>query len=111
MSSVILDEMTAFAAESLMSDDKARIRQIVRSLARRWPEEPALGLCFALTSAASEIEDLLGRDPVRPEAHMGYRMAALVAADVLAVEAMGNRPAKARDLLWFWRRVDPYFLD
>jgi len=42
---------------------------------------------------------------------MGFRMAALVAADVLAVEAMGKRPAKARDLLWFWRRVDPYFLD
>lgn len=101
--------MIDFAAGELASGDPVRIGALVRRLADRFPSEPALSLCFALTSAAARIEDLVlteqGETALR-----GYRLAALLAADIHAVQSMGQVPATATDLLHFWRRVDPYFL-
>lgn len=107
-----MDEITEFALEEMLAGSDSRRRALVRHMCERWPNEPALSLVFALTSAASTIEDSLrsDRDPVRLAAFT-YRLAALLAADVYAVECMGSAPAKATDLLHFWRRVDPYFLD
>jgi hypothetical protein len=53
----------------------------------------------------------LGLAAVRGSAvPLGYRLSALIAADVHAVQSMGQAPSAAGDLLHFWRRVDPLFL-
>ncbi|SLN42467.1 hypothetical protein [Roseisalinus antarcticus] len=105
-----LDDMIEFAMEELLSGVPERQRTLVRRLAEKWAEEPALALAFALTSATEGIEDTFGSaakiDPVVP---LGYRLAALVSADIFAVQSMGQHPALAEDLLHFWRRVDPRF--
>ncbi len=106
-----LDEMIEFAMEELLSGNGQRKRAMVRRMAERWPDQPALALVFAVTSATEMIEDSFGgaesNDPVIP---LGYRLSALISADVHAVQSMGQVPSVAEDLLHFWRRVDPLFL-
>jgi len=104
-----LDEMTDQAIAVLATGDNAKIKSLVRDLAMAWPNEPALSVSFALTSAAASLTDLVkGQTSVSATA---YQLAALVAADVLAIEQAQKSRAEARHLLHFWRRVDPYFLD
>lgn len=112
MRSTPIDDMIEFALEELLAGDSARRRSLVRQLCMRWPDEPALAASFAVTSAASMVEDNFtgGADPGQI-GRQAYRLAALLAADIYAVESMGHVPARARDLLHFWRRVDSYFLD
>jgi hypothetical protein len=112
MPDVPTDEMIEFALEELLSGNDPRRRALVRNLCMRWPGVPALVVAFVLTSAAAMIEDNFDRhrDPAAVAA-LAYRLAALLAADIYAVESMGFVPAKAQDLLHFWRRVDPYFLN
>jgi hypothetical protein len=110
---VALDRMTEFAMEELLSGDDARRRGLIRRLAERWPAEPALALAlvYAVTSATQAIEALFGdAAPSAAAVPLGYRLSALVSADVHAVQSMGQVPAVAEDLLHFWRRVDPPFL-
>ncbi len=105
-----LDLMIEYATATLASGDTARTGALVRTLAQDFSGEKALSICFALTSAAAAIEDVVRHDGQGQSPTLGYKLAALVAADILAIEALNNRPAKAIDLLHFWRRVDPYFL-
>ena len=105
-----LDLMIEFAVAALASGDPGRSGALVRTLAQDFSGEKALGLCFALTSAAAAIEDVMRHDGPGQSPVLGYKLAALVAADILAIEALTGRTAKAVDLLHFWRRVDPYFL-
>lgn len=109
--SASLDDMIEFAMEELLSGNSQRKRAMVRRMAERWPAEPALALVYAVTSATEAIEDSFGPkaadDPVIP---LGYRLSALISADVHAVQSMGQIPSVAEDLLHFWRRVDPLFL-
>ncbi|SHI98159.1 hypothetical protein [Wenxinia saemankumensis] len=110
--SAILDEMIEFAMEALLSGEPLRRRRVVRDLAHRWPDESAHAISFALTSATALIEDTFrdaaNHDPVVP---LGYRLSALISADIHAIQAMGQSPARAGDLLHFWRRADPGYLD
>ena len=105
-----LDQMIEFAVAALASGDTARTGALVRSLAQDFSGEKALSIAFALTAAAAGIEDVMHHDGRGQPPTIGYKLAALVAADVLAIEALNGRTAKAVDLLHFWRRVDPYFL-
>lgn len=109
MKAAELDEMIELALEGLLSGDDARRRGLVRAMVMRWPEAPALQIVFALTSAGAAVEDTFGSGADGAQA-LAYKLAALLAADVHALQEMGRCPAKARDLLHFWRRVDPYFL-
>jgi hypothetical protein len=106
-----MDQMIEFAMEELLSGDDGRRRAMVRRMASRWSDQPALALVYAVTSATEAIEDAFGeaadRDPVVP---LGYRLSALISADVHAIQSMGQSPSVAEDLLHFWRRVDPLFL-
>ena len=106
-----LDLMIETAVACLAAADRQEARKIVRTLAQRWPTEPALSISFALTSAAATVEDVVDSPEALATAQTGYRLAALVAADIFAVESMGQAPALGQDLLHFWRRVDPYFLN
>ena len=111
MEQSVLDLMIAHAVKGLASGDRRAIGGLVRDLALRWPNEKALMICFALTSASSHVEDISqNADPAGSPA-FGYKLSALVAADILAIEALGRVPATGQDLLHFWRRVDPYFLN
>ncbi|WP_214568027.1 hypothetical protein [Aliiroseovarius lamellibrachiae] len=112
MSVAPIDQMIEFALEELLSGDISRCRALVRKLCQKWPSEPALCVVFALTSAASMVEDNFKiTEQSDGLSLLAYKLVALLAADVYAVESMGHKPAKARDLLHFWRRVDGYFLD
>ena len=106
-----LDQMIEFVMEELLSGNAQRKQAMVRNLAERWPDQPALALVYAVTSATEAIEDTFRdtktEDPVIP---LGYRLSALISADVHAVQSMGQVPSVAEDLLHFWRRVDPQFL-
>lgn len=106
-----LDQMIEFIMEELLSGSAKRKRAMVRKLAEQWPREPALALVYAMTSATAAIEDSFrnasSEDPVIP---LGYRLSALISADVHAIQSMGQVPSVAEDLLHFWRRVDPLFL-
>ncbi len=106
-----LDQMIEFAMEELLSGNAQRKRAMVRKMAERWPDQPALALVYAVTSATEAIEDTFRnaavQDPVIP---LGYRLSALISADVHAVQSMGQVPTVAEDLLHFWRRVDPAYL-
>lgn len=107
----VLDQMIELAMEEMLSGSDLWQRQLVRRMAERWPREAALAIVYAITAATGAIADSFGalaaHDPVVP---LGYRLAALVASDVHALQAMGQVPATAEDLLQFWRRVDPVFL-
>lgn len=105
-----LDLMIEFAVAALASGDPTRTGALVRTLAQDFSGEKALSVCFAITSAAASIEDVVRHEGPGTPPTLGYKLAALVAADILAIEALGDRTAKAVDLLHFWRRVDPYFL-
>lgn len=107
-----IDDMTAFAVQALLSSDNGDRLGVVRTLATKWPNQPALAVVFALTSAASHIESQIDTASDRERrAFLGYRLAAVLAGDVHALRSMGNTDPKSHDLLHFWRRVDPYFLE
>ncbi len=107
-----IDEMIEFALEELLAGSDERRRALVRKMCLRWPSVPALSVVFAITSAASMIEDNLSRDGTTDKLrNMAFKLAAVLAADTYAVERLGHNPARARDLMHFWRRVDPYFLE
>ena len=103
--------MIEFATEELLSGSADRRRTMVRRMAERWSEEPALALVYAVTSATENIADVTEEpDFHRSVVPLGYRLSALISADVHAVQSMGQVPSQASDLLHFWRRVDPLFL-
>ncbi|MGL4310753.1 MAG: hypothetical protein ACRCSU_09715 [Paracoccaceae bacterium] len=86
-------------------------RSLVRDLAQLWPATPALELSFVLVSAA---ETLLAADP-RPigaeaQSRHAYKLAALVALDVYAMQVTGRNADTAADLHRYWTEIDPYFL-
>ncbi len=108
MQIAVLDAMIAQVAHATAAQKPADFAALVQDLATDWPNEPALALCFALTSAAADLETLLADH--RDVAQGAYRTAALVAADILAIESMGQQPAKAQHLVHFWRRAGPDYL-
>ena len=103
-----LDVMIVAASEAL-GTEQISMPDIVTSLATRWPNEPALAICFAVTRAAADLEVLF--DGQSATAAAAYRSAALIAADILAIEAMGQQPATGHHLLHFWRRAGADYLD
>lgn len=112
MSRSVADLMVEVALETLAEGDNKQISGLVRTFATRWPRESALSISFALTTAAAMLEDMLDSKSVdRGTVLQAYKLAALVAADAHAIQSMGMIPARGSDLLVFWRRVDPYFLD
>ena len=104
-----LNSMTDQAIAVLATGDNAKIRALVRDLAMAWPNEPALSISFAITSAAATLTDIV-KDKTTVS-NTAYQLSALVSADIFAIEQMGLQPARAHHLMHFWRRVDPYFLN
>lgn len=106
-----IDLMIEYTVARLATEDHQRINKTVQRLAQKWPNEPALAVAFALTSAAATLEEMVETAEGNVAARRAYKLAALVSADIFAIQETGQVPAKAQDLLHFWRRVDPYFLN
>lgn len=102
----VLDDMVDYAVEQIVGEPFRKLPDIVLELATMWPNTPALALCFALTSAAASVEGMVGH---QDRTGLAYKCAALVAADILAIEAMGQRPARSMHLVNFWRRTSNGF--
>ena len=56
MSRATLDQMIEFATTEVASQDRDKLKSLVRRMAGKWPQEKALGLAFALTSAAASLK-------------------------------------------------------
>ncbi|MCV2882303.1 hypothetical protein [Actibacterium sp. XHP0104] len=106
----LIDEMTEDALRGLLSGAQGW-RGVVRDLAARFPAAPPQAMIFALTSAGSGIESSFAPDSAaHPASNRAYRLAALVAADLYAMQIVGARAETLADLLAYWRRHDDYFL-
>lgn len=73
--------------------DPVRVaHELIAHLADRWPQAPALSPVLPLAMAASALEAMLDGDEARGAARGAWRMAALVGAEVLALQAeTGNQ--------------------
>ncbi len=99
-----------FAIERLLARPEGW-RPLVREMAHRWPDAPPGALIHALASAAADIEATFGEgSPSREAAVQAWRLAALLGADLYAMEAMGLPRSRAGDLPRYWE-VDPFFRD
>lgn len=108
----LLDEMISCALDDLLAHNEGQRHELLRRMCQRWPEESALTVCFALTSAAAMIDDCPAKGPVSDyRANFAYKIAAVLAADIFAAEHIAGHRAKAGDLLQFWHRVDPYYVE
>jgi len=106
-----IDHMTEFAIAGLLAAPDGW-RSIVRDIAARWPDVPPLEITFVLVSAAEAISDLLAvDDPSRDVGAHAWRVAALLAADVYAMERLGLPRETAADLFAYWKRYDSFFLN
>ncbi|HHL21606.1 MAG TPA: hypothetical protein ENJ52_08765 [Aliiroseovarius sp.] len=107
-----IDDMVAFALEELLAESTMRRRALVRNMCMKWPDVAALSVVFALTSAAAMVEDTFrGESAPTGSGPFAYKLAAVLAADIYALESMGFVPASTQDLVHFWRRLDPMFLE
>ncbi|WP_424967997.1 MULTISPECIES: hypothetical protein [unclassified Dinoroseobacter] len=82
MTEIFTDRMIASVLERVASAEGVDY-ELARALAEEFPEASGLALVFAITSAASGLEDMSG-DAKVPAL---YRLAAMIAADLFAYEA------------------------
>lgn len=103
-------EKVHFAIERLLEAPDGW-RSVVRDMVRAWPDAPPTELIYALAAAASELEATFGPgSPAREDAAQAWRLAALLGADLYAMQAMDLPHARAAELETYWA-VDPYFRD
>ncbi|WP_424969823.1 hypothetical protein [Dinoroseobacter sp. S76] len=82
MTEIFTDRMIASVLERVATAERVDY-ELARALAEEFPEASGLALVFAITSAASGLEDISG-DARVPAL---YRLAAMIAADLFAFEA------------------------
>ncbi len=102
------DRMIAFVVEGYNPAPEHRGAVVIR-LARAFPRARGLQLTLALASAAEGMSTMLAAGWVQAP-HL-YRLASLVAVDILQTELELNRTAMASDLLAYWGKDDPVFHD
>lgn len=85
--------------------------QLVEQIAQQHPQAHALTATLVLTIAANGIEETLGAGgTATASAHDVWRMAALLAVDIMAMQSARPGSKSAADLLRYWRECDDYFL-
>lgn len=99
-----------FAIECLL-DTPDGWRPLVREMVARWPQASTGEIILALVTAASSIERMFGPgSPSREAAVQGWRLAALIGADLHAMATLGLPHDTAGDLVRYWK-IDPWFRD
>lgn len=105
-----LDAIEQSAAEQLIV---ARLPpgRVVHTLAKAFPDAPALNFTYALCCVAATIEAQRNGKTLRlPDAAEIYRVAAVLAADVFGLETSTGRFVNGTDLLFHWvKTADPLF--
>lgn len=106
-----IDTMIDFAIERISGGPNG-YRCVVRDLAKNWPDVTGAQLVFVLVSAAHAIERVFGTgsDPAN-EVQQTFRLTALLASDLFALQQLGNFAPTSRDLTNYWQSHDPYFLE
>lgn len=103
------DEMAEFAIDFLLTG-RGTARQLVRVLAERWPDHPALEYVLTLSLAASGIESTLTGAEAAGLSRDAWRMAALIGVDLYDAQALGLPHRSGADLAAYWQARDPFFL-
>ena len=107
---VKIDQMTHFIIAALHQDSDGW-KSVCRDLVNHWDDAQGLEICFAFSAAASAIEsNFNGNSPARELSSHAYRLAALIAADIFAMQAIGGFGTQAKDLYRYWQENDDYFL-
>lgn len=106
-----IDTMIDFAIAQV-SDTPDGYRAIVRDLAKKWPDVTGAQMVFVLVSTAHAIERVFDAAPEpRTEVQQTFRIAALLASDLFALQNRGNFAPTGQDLTTYWREIDPFFLN
>lgn len=107
MSRSDLSRMIDLAAEVLM-DHGQPVAGLPRRLAGDWPDAPALEYVLAICSACEAIEQMY-RDGSGTLARVreGWRQAAVIGAEVHALQHQGLVRPVGADLLAYWQGAVP----
>ncbi|MEE9387889.1 MAG: hypothetical protein V3U96_04710 [Paracoccaceae bacterium] len=86
-------------------------RSVVASVVRAFPDAYGAEAAFALTAVAAGLEHpvLKNQDDYYPQRQELYRCAALLAADICAVEVLTNRRSTCAAIGAFWDRSGEVF--
>lgn len=105
-----IDDMIDFAIARI-ADSPEGYRRVVRDLVSTWPEVTGAQVVFVLVSAAHAVEKVFGggADP-KSEVQQTFRVAALLASDLFALQLQGNFAPTGRDMTRYWQAHDPFFL-
>ena len=106
-----LDAMIEFSLETLAKGDKVEVARLVKTMTFKWPQAPALSVCFAITNSAFRLESMFDGASAQKASNLAYKLAAILASDVLALEVLHRRQVLCNDLAFYWERTDPYFLN
>lgn len=102
MSAQRLDMLTDYAAK-VMSNSCQPMSVLPQDLARMALDAPALELTLALAVAADAVGAMFhSGGAVHERAQRGWRLSALVAADVYYLQTQGLPHGTAADLLRYW---------
>ena len=108
-----IDALTEAVVQRLLVDGgtaRGMASEIAAYLAEHRPDLPALCVALPFTLAAASIEEMLGAgEQARAAARDAWRVAALIGADALAVEALSGARATASELAQHWRNGDDLF--
>jgi hypothetical protein len=106
-----IDTMIDFAIARI-SDTPNGYRSVVRDMATEWPDVTGAQLVFVLVSSAHAIERVFDSAPEpRAEVQQAFRIAALLASDLFALQKRSNFAPTGRDLMSYWKDSDPFFLN
>lgn len=98
--------MEALAAEHLIVR-REPICLVARRLCDRFPDVPALSICFTLSAVASNLEVSLGPEGAAgfPTALDIYRVVAVLAADIFSLEQTHTQAVTAGILAHHWDEI------
>lgn len=102
--------MTERVVETLCAED-VPVRSLPGILVKAWPDAAVLDLVLAIATGCDAVESMFGKEGVSgARAREGWQVAALLATDLRAMQAIGVAHGRAWDLLAYWQAHDPYFL-
>ncbi|MCC5992693.1 MAG: hypothetical protein JJT99_09235 [Rhodobacteraceae bacterium] len=103
MSGFVISDMSDAAAAALM-EGQTPPEQLPLMLAARWPDAPALQLGLAIALACDAIETMyVQRGALADRVNQGWRQAALIGAEVYALQLRLGADVRARDLARLWQ--------
>ena len=107
---VAVQAMAEQVIASLCAEESS-VRALPLTLVRAWPNAAVLDLVLAIATGCDAIDSMFGTTgPCGIRAREGWQMAALIATDLRAMQALGLPCDSARDLLAYWRAHDGFFL-